>query len=306
MEEARKKYDVCAFDIETIPDVEGLRNLYGFPSNLSDGKVVENAHKLRKEETGNDSEFLQPFLQKIVAISCVLRNSSGSGDKLEIHSFWGKEKNESQLIKGFFHLIDTYTPKIVSWNGSGFDIPVLNHRSMINCVTTGGRLWNREGRDSYLNRYHDKHLDLMDLLSMYQYSNRCKLDDFAKMCGLPGKTSVAGNEIWNVWKEGRLQEIKEHCEVDALLTYLLFVKFQQLRGELNFEGEVSIVKEYLQKIEGDHWKEFLNDMLKIDGGHSKELVETTQDKTEKPLSKTVRRRKDGKTISEKTTNGNIK
>ncbi|WP_462137291.1 3'-5' exonuclease [Candidatus Mycalebacterium sp.] len=300
---------VLAFDIETIPDVEGLRNLYDFPSDLSDGEVVTNTHKLRKDETGKSSEFLPPFLQKVVTISYVLRNFSGrdNGKKLEISSFCGQQKDESQLIADFFKIIDSHTPQLVSWNGSGFDLPVLNHRAMINGITAR-TFWETEDDfkwNNYSNRYHERHLDLMDALSMYQYSNRSKLSDFAKMCGFSVKTGIAGNEIWNAWQDGRLQEIKEHCETDVLLTYFLYVKFQQLRGILDFGDEISFVKEHLQKMEGDHWKEVLDSMQEIDGGKSEKSVETIPDRTEKLSHKKVRRRKDGNPISEKTTDEGV-
>ena len=59
------------FDIETIPDVEGLRKLHGLGKEVPDRDVADMAFQLRRQVTGND--FLQLHLQHVVVISCALR-----------------------------------------------------------------------------------------------------------------------------------------------------------------------------------------------------------------------------------------
>jgi hypothetical protein len=80
----------------------------------------------------------------------------------------------------------------VSWNGGGFDLPVLHYRGLIHGVTAP-RYWDmgegdyRDSRDfkwnNYISRYHMRHLDLMDLLAMYQPRGSAPLDQLARLMG---------------------------------------------------------------------------------------------------------------------------
>ena len=59
--------NILAFDIETIPDVNGGRKLYELDDSLSDSDVGEVMFAKRREKTGND--FIATHLQRVVAIS---------------------------------------------------------------------------------------------------------------------------------------------------------------------------------------------------------------------------------------------
>ena len=61
------------FDIETIPDVAGLRRLHDADPVLSDAELVEMVFQQRRAQSGND--FLPLHLQRVAVISCVLRTS---------------------------------------------------------------------------------------------------------------------------------------------------------------------------------------------------------------------------------------
>jgi predicted PolB exonuclease-like 3'-5' exonuclease len=111
-----------AFDIETVPDVAGIRRLRSYDNGLSDEEIANLAFKERAEKTG--SEFLPLHLHRIVAISCVLRAT----DEIRVWSLGDLEDSESELIRRFFDGIEKFTPQIISWNGGGFDLPVLHYR----------------------------------------------------------------------------------------------------------------------------------------------------------------------------------
>src|SRR5438270_5430277 len=179
------------FDIETIPDVAGLRRLHGLPQGLSDADVIDCAGQQRRTATGGD--FLPHHLQRIVAIGCALRE----GNTFRVWSLGEATDPEPELIRRFFDGIDRYTPQLVSWNGGGFDLPVLNHRALIHgVVATKFWDWGDDDREfrynSYLSRYHTRHLDLMDVLSMYQSRACAGLDAMARLCGFPGKIGMDG------------------------------------------------------------------------------------------------------------------
>ena len=254
---------VLVFDIETIPDVAGLRRLNDLPDELSDAEVAELAFQQRRAKTGND--FIQLHLQRVVSISCVLRTSEG----FKVWSLAEPELDEGAIIQRFFDGIEKFTPQIVSWNGGGFDLPVLHYRGMLHGVSAP-RYWdlgdgdNADSRDfkwnNYISRYHTRHLDLMDLLALYNARANAPLDDLAKLFGFPGKLGMDGSKVWEAWQAGQATDIRDYCETDVVNTYLVYNRFRRLRGELTADEEVAeieFIKGQLARIGAPHWQEFL-------------------------------------------------
>ena len=249
---------VLAFDVETVPDVAGIRKLHDLPADLSDQEVAEVAFQKRRVQTGSD--FLAPQLQRVVVIGCVLRE----GDAVKVFSL--SEASEKETVQRFYDGIEKLVPQLVSWNGGGFDLPVLNHRALINGVTAP-KFWDQGEDDkdfrfnSYLGRYHARHLDLMDVLAMYQPRNNAPLDDVARLAGFPGKVGVGGARVWSAWQAGKVAEIRSYCEADTVNTYLLYLRFQQLRGVLTADQhrkECALLRDALGKRPEPHWREFLS------------------------------------------------
>jgi hypothetical protein len=251
---------ILAFDIETIPDCDGIRSLYELPPDLPDVDVAEIAFQKRRAQTGND--FLPPHLQRVIVISCIARDDEG----MKIFSIGEPERDEKAAIGRFFDAIERKTPQLVSWNGKGFDIPVLNHRALIHgvCCT---RFWETGDEDpafrynNYVNRYQTRHLDLMDQLAMFNARNFAPLDDFARLARLPGKQGVGGAEVWPAYRRGEIQAIRNYCEVDVVNTFLLFLRFQLVRGlskQDHYEAECALLRESLGRRPEPHWGEFLS------------------------------------------------
>lgn len=254
---------VLVFDIETIPDVAGIRDLHDLPADLEDAEVAEFAFQQRRVATGSD--FLPHHLQRVAAISCVLRDAQS----FRVFSLAEPECGEGQIIQRFFDGIERFTPQIVSWNGGGFDLPVLHYRGLIHGVSSP-RYWDQGEGDyhdsrefkwnNYISRYHARHTDLMDLLAMYQPRASVRLDEMAKLMGFPGKLGMDGSAVWQAWLEGRHDEIRDYCETDVVNTYLVFLGFQRMRGERDaaaHAAELEFVRESLEKIDAPHWKAFL-------------------------------------------------
>jgi hypothetical protein len=251
---------VLVFDLETIPDVSGLRTLLGSDAALSDAEVAAQAFAARREKTGSD--FLQHHLHRVAAISCVFRDDEG----FRVRSLGSLDDAEPKLIQDFYRIVERYTPQLVSWNGGGFDLPVLNYRALIHGINAA-RFWEMgdEDRDfkwnNYLSRYHTRHLDLMDHLAMYTGRANAPLDDLAKLCGFPGKMGVDGSQVWSLYQEGRLQEIRDYCETDVVNTYLVYCRYQLLRGRLTrdaYDAEIALVRTSLQNIDAPHWRDYLS------------------------------------------------
>jgi 3'-5' exonuclease len=249
---------VLAFDIETIPDVEGLRRLHDLDGKISDKDVAEMAFQLRRQATGND--FLPLHLHRVIVISCALRDR----DSFKVWSI--AAENEGELIQRFFEGVEKYTPQLVSWNGGGFDLPVLHYRGLIHGVKAQ-RYWDmgEDDRDfkwnNYISRYHSRHLDLMDLLALYQPRANAPLDALAQLMGLPGKLGMGGAQVWDAYQAGRIAEIRNYCETDVVNTYLVYLRFQLMRGALTAEqhkAQCEVVRGTLGKSVEPHWKEFLS------------------------------------------------
>ncbi len=248
------------FDIETIPDTNALRVLYPELSKLDDIELVEAVTKQRLDS--GKSEFLPHHLQRIVALSCVMRGSQG----INILNMGGDTEDESLIIKQFLKIIDKHQPRLISWNGSGFDLPVIQYRALLHgiaCPTywDQGQI-NKEFKwDNYISRYHQRHLDLMDVLAMYSGRANAPLDDIAKLCGFPGKLGMDGSQVWNAWCNGQRQEIRQYCQTDVANTWLVFLRFSMIRGEISadeYQEEICLLGEWLSEQENaTHWEEYL-------------------------------------------------
>ena len=250
---------VLVFDIETVPDVAGLRKLNSIAAEISDEQVAAMAFQRRRQATGND--FIQLHLQRVVAISCALRDR----DTFRVWSLGEPADGEAQLIQRFFDGIEKYSPQIVSWNGGGFDLPVLHYRGMLHGVRAV-RYWDQGEDDrefkwnNYISRYHARHLDLMDLLAMYQPRGAAPLDQFAQLLGFPGKIGLEGSQVWQAWQDGNIAQIRGYCEADVANTYLVYLRFQLMRGALapdKYQQEIDFVRATLGKSTDPHWREFL-------------------------------------------------
>lgn len=250
---------VISFDIETIPDIAGLRALHELPDTLADAEVAEFA--FQKQRARNGSDFLPHHLHRVIVISCAMRNAEG----FRVWSLAEPKSGEGEIIQRFYDGIGKYTPNLVSWNGGGFDLPVLHYRGLIHGAAAP-RYWDmgEDDRDfkwnNYISRYHTRHLDLMDLLAMYQPRANAPLDELAKLMGLPGKLGMDGNAVWGAWLNGEIDAIRDYCETDVVNTYLVYLRFQQMRGQLSAKAhaeEVAFVRAQLAAIGAAHWREFL-------------------------------------------------
>jgi len=251
---------ILVFDIETVPDVAGARRLRPAWSSLTDSELAQHLFEERREKTGSD--FLPLHLHRVVAIACVFRDDSG----FRVRSIGTSEDDEGRLIQAFFATVDRYTPQLVSWNGGGFDLPVLHYRGLIHGVHAA-RYWDlgEDDRDfrynNYISRYHTRHIDLMDLLAMYQPRASAPLDDLAKLCGFAGKLGMDGSRVWDAFQAGGIEQIRNYCETDVVNTYLLYTRFRRLRGVLDETGsaaEERLVRETLAALPQPHWQEYLN------------------------------------------------
>ncbi|HQU16676.1 MAG: 3'-5' exonuclease [Chromatiales bacterium 21-64-14] len=251
--------NVFVFDIETVPDVEAGRRLYGL-DGLSDGDVAQVMYTVRRQQTGGN-DFLRLHLQRVVAISLAVRTR----DWFKVWSLGEVDAPEAELVRRFFDGVERYTPTLVSWNGGGFDLPVLHYRALRHGIPAP-RYWETGADDqgfrwnNYLNRFHERHTDLMDVLSGYQARAVAPLDEIATLLGLPGKMGMDGAQVWERYLEGELGAIRDYCETDVINTYLVYLRFEQIRGRLGaeeYQRECQLVRDTLNQDDRPHLRRFL-------------------------------------------------
>lgn len=250
---------ILVFDIETIPDVESGRKLFDL-DGLSDEETAQAMFALRRAKVGND--FLPHYLQKICAISLFISH----GSQIKVWSLGDEDSDEKELISRFFSGIDKHTPTLVSWNGSGFDLPVLHYRSLLHCVAAptyweAGENQQAFRWNNYLSRFHYRHIDLMDIIAGYQNKAFAPLDDISSMLGFPGKMGMSGSKVWEQYAAGEIKNIRDYCETDVLNTYCVYLRFELIRGNINideYQNSIERLKAYLNiEKEKEHLQEFL-------------------------------------------------
>ena len=244
-------------DIETVPDPEIGRGLYGL-DDLDEGEVMRAMQHHYQQRTG--LEFLPPIQHKVVAIGVVLRNDEGVRPLV----LGDEDAKESELIMRFFRGLGHYVPDLVTWNGAAFDLPVLNFRALRHEVQAKN-YWETGVNDrafrfnNYLSRFHWRHTDLMDALSGFQGRGRPSLREACALLGLPGKNLMEGSSVMDAYLEGRIGDIRRYCLEDALNTYLVSIHFDYLRGNLSqdsLDEEYGLLIDVLKASGEQHLAEF--------------------------------------------------
>lgn len=234
------------FDIETVPDVEHGQQLYAL-EGLNASDTAQAMFALRREKNGTD--FLAHHLHKVVAISLVMANNS----QIKVWSLGSEDSTEKDLIQRFFAGIDKYKPTLISWNGSGFDLPVLHYRALLHGIPAptywenGDTLQNFK-YNNYLSRFHYRHIDLMDILAAFQHRAIAPLDEIASLLGFPGKMGMSGAKVWDEYQDGNIKGIRDYCETDVLNTYCVYLRFELMRGNYShsdYQNKLQLLTEYL-------------------------------------------------------------
>jgi len=250
---------IVAFDIETIPDLSTGEKLYGLEG--IEAKEAAKAMLAARRTRVPDAVMVPLHLQRVAAISVTVRWNE---ENFMVKSLGSIDSDEKELVEIFFKSIDK-NPTLVSWNGNGFDLPVLQYRALHHSIQNV-RYWDtgtfdREMKwNNYQSRYHERHIDVMDTLARYSPRGMASLDDIAQLTGLPGKIGIGGASVFDAYLEGRSEEIRSYCEIDSLNTYLIFLRFQLIRGHFTdkeYQSEIQCVRNWLKNSDKPHFHEYL-------------------------------------------------
>jgi predicted PolB exonuclease-like 3'-5' exonuclease len=246
--------DVIVFDIETVVDADASRQLLR-QSAFDDVEARDALSDYFLDKTDGRNDFARQPFHQVVAISYahLIREPGDEGSELLIRRLaTGGDKNSSELeiLEGFFHLIETRAPQLVSFNGRAFDVPVLKYRAMkhgLSCPRwfNQGDKWN-----NYDARYSQEyHIDLLEVLSDHGASARCSMDEVAAAFGVPGKLDTAGDNVREMYEGGQITAIRDYCETDVCTTLLIFLCQQLFTGALSegaYARAILGVRNYLE------------------------------------------------------------
>lgn len=274
------------FDIETVPCLETARNFFNLTNETSDEEVIAKLTAYHLQITNGQNEFFRQLFHKIVCISFVagvIFPLKGGKEKYIIKSIkTGGRNNESEeeILRGVFAYLAKHPSRLISFNGRGFDMPVLQYRAMKYGIDAKW-IYN-DGYYNYNHRYSiEKHCDLLDMFSNFGASARVKMSEVAALFKIPAKDGIDGSMILPLYKEGKIEEICNYCETDAIATYILYLRFMQHSGKLSAEGYNIVIENLCNLLKGEgapaHQSLFAENFLKINSGNV--FIKTTEEKT---------------------------
>lgn len=133
------------------------------------------------------------------------------------------------------------------YNISGFDLPVIEQRSMKHFIPCPIPEYGREyGYDSYRSRFAlDKCFDLAQFVNG-NASQKIGLDILARSMGLAGKLEgMHGSQVAEAfYQQGASQLIEDYCAVDVLITYGVYLGVQRFRGILDREQFAECARQF--------------------------------------------------------------
>ncbi len=249
------RFPTLVFDIETLTDLKAGAHLYHL--DLPDDDLEQALSKIRRQESGMDFQRLP--LHEIVCISGLWVDEHG----LRLFSFSQEHFSEAEILAKFLSIFDKRHPNLVSWNGSQFDLPVILFRAMYHGLSAPslfdqGELDTQKRYNNYQNRYHHRHIDVMDVMAMFNGRNFQKLDDIACLLGFPGKRGESGYHVPSYVQHEQWLKLTSYCEGDVLNTWLIYLRWLLLKGQLlpqDHEQWIQATIHYLQQQSQHH--EFL-------------------------------------------------
>jgi predicted PolB exonuclease-like 3'-5' exonuclease len=223
------------FDIETRVDKALVKQIYDPENVLTLDQAYDKARDQILERSGQQSDFFPLPYHIPIAIATLQADENyriRSLGCLGIDRF-----SEAELVARFWQIFEN-AATLVTFNGRGFDLPVLEIQALKHGLALPRYFATGDSKQSYRGRYSEAyHIDLCDFLSNFGAAHRRgSLDVLARLVGLPGKYSIAGEDVEYLYRQKRLKEINQYCTTDTLQTFLLFLRVELLRGRLNAES----------------------------------------------------------------------
>lgn len=236
----KEEIKYLVFDIESVPDSR-LIKLVKYPAlEVDDVTAVKKFQEEILVNSDGASYFIPVTFQYPVAV-CVakVRDDLRLSDVVILDAPTYRPR---EMVRLFWHGVENLYAEatLVSFNGRGFDIPLLELMAF-----RYGIPLKRHLRDKFGTRYRfgTRHVDLHDWLSNFgAIKVQGGLNLLAKVLGKPGKMKTTGDEVYDMFREGRLQEINDYCVHDVLDTYFVFLRTRMILGEMSIAKEQELVR----------------------------------------------------------------
>jgi 3'-5' exonuclease len=260
--EAATRTAFLVVDCESIPDGKLLNMVKYAGLGLADEGAVERAREEARQDSRTGSDFI-PYTFQIPVAVCVARVAADFSLQA-VACLDAPLYRPREIVKKFWLGLSFYTKtKLVTFNGRCFDLPLMELAAFR--YGFPARDYFARGR----NRFNGD-LDLMDWLTNY---GACRgfaggLDLLAKMIGKPGKLDTTGDQVYEMYRAGRYQEINDYCMFDTLDTYFVFLRTRILTGDITPEQEAELVAKAKKTLAGqtqdlpavkqylDHWTDW--------------------------------------------------
>jgi predicted PolB exonuclease-like 3'-5' exonuclease len=252
------------YDLEWVPDGAGAKRLFELKEDVSE---IEAMRRLWEHSSSYSEQNPRPFLKymfsRVVSIAFLSRKlvysdgepaiefSLNSLPKLPVET---DDVDEAAIIDRFLYIVGDRCPQLVGFNSSESDMQVLVQRAMINEVRSPNfckrpnKPW--EGLDYFDARNSEAHLDL--LLRFSQRGGMApKLDEFAKLCGFPGKIDVKGDQVTDLWLDRDITKIVEYNQIDTLNTYLIWLRMVYFSGHIEEEDYFNEQEQFREFLEAE-------------------------------------------------------
>jgi predicted PolB exonuclease-like 3'-5' exonuclease len=264
---------VLFFDLEWVPDANGAVRLFDLPAETTEIEAMQRLwdHSPQYNADTNPRPFLKYMFSRVVSIAFLSRKSVfRDGEKTVEFSlnslpklpFIETDVDEAAIIDRFLYILGDRCPQLVGYNSAESDLQVLIQRGMINEVSAPAfckrppKPW--EGIDYFESKFSEAHLDILKRFSGGAMAPR--LDEFAKLCGFPGKIDIKGDQVTDLWLARDITSIVEYNQIDTLNTYLVWLRLVYFAGQIseeNYVAEQEQFREFLEQESRRPEKQFL-------------------------------------------------
>lgn len=230
-------------DIETIPD-ENLIRAVKYPADSFETPTgaTERFQQELLEKSQGRSDFIPTTFQLPVSLAYAALN-----ENFEIVKLGTLDRGEyrpHKIAEQFWGLWNKYKPTVVTFNGKGFDVPLLELCAFRYGIAAPA-WFNFRGPLNTQPRYKfnlDKHFDLMDFMGNFGSMTMVGgLHLCATLLAKPGKMDTKGSMVWDLWQQNEKVRIDDYCLCDVMDTYFAFLRSQVLLGNLSLENEHDLV-----------------------------------------------------------------
>lgn len=219
------------FDIETVINkarVIDTETRKGETPNETFERIVKEACE------HNDACFVPArFHDPVVAVLLLLT------DQFEYQAHWhaGNLTDSKAVTVGFWSMVDQARNagplRLVSCNGIGFDLPVMQVSAMAHRVPIPGwlmetQVW-KDPRGG-VNGCSDTHLDLLRFLAGPGRIGG-GLNFWARLLGLPGKVESVGSDVDGIVSKYGIDGLVDYCYCDVANTYGILLETMYSTGK---------------------------------------------------------------------------